>query len=57
LFGIKIDWYGEFIDYLKIDYFDDDMPKKERNQLVIKARPYTLCDGHLHKLRSTGVLR
>jgi hypothetical protein len=33
------------------------MPKKERSQLVIKARPYILCDGHLHKLGPNGVLK
>jgi hypothetical protein len=33
------------------------MPKEEQNQLVIKARPYTLCDGHLHKLKLDGMLR
>jgi hypothetical protein len=32
-------------------------PKNNRYALVIKARPYTLCDGHLHKLRPDGVLR
>jgi hypothetical protein len=26
------------------------MPKEEWSWLVIKARPYTLCDGHLHRL-------
>jgi hypothetical protein len=25
--------------------------------MVIKARPYTLNDGHLHKLRPNGVLK
>jgi hypothetical protein len=57
LFGIEIDWYGQIIDYLKKGYFDNDMPKEEQSQLVIKARPYTLCDGHLHKLGLDGVLR
>jgi len=33
------------------------MPKEEQNRLVIKARPYTLCDGHLHKLRPNGMLK
>jgi hypothetical protein len=31
--------------------------EKEQNQLVIKARPNTLCDGHLHKLGPDGMLR
>jgi hypothetical protein len=33
------------------------MPKEEQSRLVIKARPYTLCHGHLHKLRPNGMLR
>jgi hypothetical protein len=33
------------------------MPKEEQNRLMIKVRPYTLCDGHLHKLGLNGVLR
>jgi hypothetical protein len=33
------------------------MPIKEHSRLVIKARPYTLCDGHLHKLGPDEVLR
>jgi hypothetical protein len=57
LFGIEIDWYGQIIDYFKKGYFDNDMPKEEQSQLVIKGRSYTLCDGHLHKLGSDGVLR
>ncbi len=57
LFGIQIDWCGQIIDYFKKGYFDDYMPKEERSRLVIKARPYTLCDGHLHKLGSDGMLR
>ncbi len=56
LFGIEIDWYGQIIDYLKKGYFDDDMPKEEQSSLVIKAKPYTLCDDHLHKLGFDGVL-
>ncbi len=57
LFGIEIDWYGQIIDYLKKGYFDDNMPKEEWSSLVIKASPYTLCDGHLHRLGPNGVLR
>jgi hypothetical protein len=57
LFGIEIDWYGQIIDYLKKGYFDDNMPKEERSRLVIKARPYILCDGHLHKLGPDVVLK
>ncbi len=33
------------------------MPKDKRSQLVIKTRPYTLCDGHLPKLGPNGMLR
>jgi hypothetical protein len=33
------------------------MPKEEQSQLMIKARPYTLCDDHLHKLGLDGVLK
>jgi hypothetical protein len=33
------------------------MPKEKPSQWVIKARPYTLYDGHLHKLRPDGVLK
>jgi hypothetical protein len=29
LFSIKIDWYGQIIDYLKKGYFNDNMPKEE----------------------------
>jgi hypothetical protein len=57
LFGIKIDWYGQIIDYLKKGYFDNHMQKEDYSQLVIKARPYILCDGHLHKLGLDGVLK
>jgi hypothetical protein len=57
LFGIKIDWYGQINNYIKKGYFDDDMPKEEQSQWVIKTRPYTLYDGHLHKLGLDGVLR
>jgi hypothetical protein len=59
LFGIEIDWYAsqQIIDYLKKGYFNNDMPKEKQNRLVIKARSYTSCDGHLHKLRPDGMLR
>jgi hypothetical protein len=57
LFGIEIEWYRQIIDYLKKGYFDDNMPKEEQNQWVIKARPYTLYDGHLHKLGLDGMLK
>jgi hypothetical protein len=33
------------------------MPKEEQSWLVIIARPYTLCDGHLHKLGPDGMSR
>jgi hypothetical protein len=33
------------------------MLKEEQSQFVIKARPYTLYDDHLHKLGPDGVLR
>ncbi len=29
MFGIEIDWYGQIIDYLKKDYFNNNMPKEE----------------------------
>ncbi len=29
LFGIKIDWYGQIIDYFMKCYFNNDMPKEE----------------------------
>jgi hypothetical protein len=29
LFHIKIDWYGQIMDYFKKGYFNDDMPKKK----------------------------
>jgi len=59
LFGIEIDWYAneQIIDYLKKGYFNNNMPKEEQSRLVIKTRSYTLCDGHLHKLRPNGMLR
>ncbi len=57
LFGIIIDWYGQIIEYLKKGYFDDNMPKEERSLWVIKARPYTLYDAHLHKLGLDGILK
>ncbi len=28
LFSIQFDCYGQIIDYLKKDYFDDNMPKE-----------------------------
>jgi hypothetical protein len=31
--------------------------KRGMEPLVIKARPYTLCDGHLNSLGLDGVLR
>ncbi len=32
-FGIKIEWYGQIIDYLKKGYFDDNMPKEEHKPI------------------------
>ncbi len=52
-----VDWYGPIIEYLKKGYFDNNVPKEERSQIVIKARPYTLYDGQLYKLESDGVLQ
>jgi hypothetical protein len=57
LFGIEIDWHGQIINYLKKGYFDEDMPKEEQSRWAIKARPYTLYDGHLHKLGPDEMLR
>jgi hypothetical protein len=35
---------------------EDDMSKEEHKQVIIKARPYTLFDKILYKLRLDGVL-
>jgi hypothetical protein len=53
---VGVDWYGQIIEYLKKRYFDDDVPKEERSQIVIRARPYTLYNGQLYKLGPDGVL-
>jgi len=45
LFNVGVDWYGPIIKYLKKGHFDSDVPKEERSQIVIKARPYTSYDG------------
>jgi hypothetical protein len=37
-------------------YFNNDVPKEEINQIVIRARPYTLYDEQLYKLGPDGVL-
>ncbi len=42
--------------YLKKGYFDIDVPKEEKSRIIIKARPYTLYDGQLYKLKLDGVL-
>ncbi len=51
-----IDWYGPIMKYLKKGYFDNDVPKEEKSQVVIRARPYTLYDRQLYKLGPDGVL-
>jgi hypothetical protein len=33
-------------------HFDNDVPKEEISQIVIRARPYTLYDEQLYKLGS-----
>jgi hypothetical protein len=53
---VGVDWYGPIIKYLKKGYFDNDVPKEERSWIIIRARPYTLYDGQLYKLRLDGVL-
>jgi hypothetical protein len=38
-------------------YIDSNVPKEERSQFVIKAKPYTLYDEQLYKLRPNEVLQ
>jgi hypothetical protein len=57
LFNVRINWYGLIIEYLKKGYIDSNVPKEERSQIVIKAKPYTLYDGQLYKSGPNGVLR
>ncbi len=45
------------MEYLKKGYFDHDVPKEERNQIIIKASLYTLYDRQLYKSRLHGVLQ
>ncbi len=50
LFNVGVDCYGQIIEYLKKGYFDNDVNKEEKSQIVIRARPYTLYDRQLYKL-------
>jgi hypothetical protein len=56
LFNVGVDCCGPIIEYLKKWYFDNNVPKEERSQIVIRAKPYTLYDGQLYKLGLDGVL-
>ncbi len=47
IFTIRIEWYEPIITCLRKGYLVDDIPKKERNQITIKSKPYTLDDGQL----------
>jgi hypothetical protein len=53
---VGVDWYGVIIEYLKKGYFDINVPKEERHQIVIRVGPYTLYGGQLYKLGPDGVL-
>ncbi len=57
MFAIQIDWYEPILKYLQKRYFENDIPKEEKNHIVIKSKPYSLYEVQLYKLGPNNILQ
>jgi hypothetical protein len=56
-FLLTIDWYTPIKNYVRKDYFEDDVLQEELKHLTIKSRPYTFYGEKLYKLGPNGILQ